>query len=220
MLSKTPTKGNLNDGKTLTRNRTKGDLTDKSATKSGMIKSNTRGNLMMKKSTGNLHSTADKNDRHADRGDRNDRHANTERLNKSSSRKPATNSSSNSNKEFTRTNNHNTTREKGHKKRADNISQTIGVDELLSKDDPLIMPEPELPESIITSKAEHKLDFSDILDDRWSAFSKYLNKIDHSKILMVNKIFGKLSMSSLIGDVHKEIVENENKMKALQEVTY
>jgi hypothetical protein len=108
-----------------------------------------------------------------------------------------------------------------HPKREDNISQTIGVvnhvgDELLTKED--------LNENLIISALDKselnppKLDFQEILDDRWSGFAKYLNKYDHFKILLLNKGFGRLSMTFLLGDTHKDFIENETKIKALREV--
>lgn len=63
-----------------------------------------------------------------------------------------------------------------------------------------------------------KLDFQEILDDRWSGFAKYLNRYDHIKIIQLNKIFGKLSVTSLIGEIHKDIIENETKIKSLRDV--
>jgi hypothetical protein len=108
-----------------------------------------------------------------------------------------------------------------HPKREDNISQTIGVvnnvgDELLTKED--------LNENLIISALDKselnppKLDFQEILDDRWSGFAKYLNKYDHIKILLLNKGFGRLSITFLVGDTHKDLIENETKIKAIREV--
>lgn len=119
---------------------------------------------------------------------------------------------------------------KGHLKREDNISATICIetninDELLTKDDDFLIS--GMIQDKIEINSPLKLDFSDILDDRWSVFSKYiqnnlnfryLNRIDRQKLLEVNKVFGKLSMSSIISDYHKEIIENENKIKTLKEV--
>jgi iron-sulfur cluster repair protein YtfE (RIC family) len=65
-----------------------------------------------------------------------------------------------------------------------------------------------------------KLDFSEVIDDRWTSFSKYWNKEDHIKFLMVNKgIFGNLSIKYLISEVQKEILVNEEKIKAIRDVT-
>ncbi len=108
-----------------------------------------------------------------------------------------------------------------HPKREENISQTIGVvnhvgDELLTKED--------LNDNLIISALDKselnppKLDFQEILDDRWSGFAKYLNKYDHLKMLLLNKGFGRLSLTFLVGDTHKDFIENETKIKALREV--
>ena len=74
-------------------------------------------------------------------------------------------------------------------------------------------------ETIAVNSSSNKLDFGEILDDRWSAFGKYWNRFDHIKFLCVNKaLFGKLSITQLITEVQKEILENEAKIKALREV--
>jgi hypothetical protein len=110
-----------------------------------------------------------------------------------------------------------------HPSRHENISATIGVethnnDELLTKDDTLMISGFQDKSEINTIVNGTKLDYGEILDDRWSGFSKYLNRRDHIMTLFSNKLFGKLSVTYLITDVQKEILENEAKVKTLKEV--
>jgi hypothetical protein len=91
-------------------------------------------------------------------------------------------------------------------------------------DQPIVDEEPpnvsEFPPSVMdTTKNENKLDLAEILDDRWNLFSKFFNKYDYINHLMLNKNFGKLSVSQLINDLQIEILENENKLKQLKEVS-
>ena len=110
-----------------------------------------------------------------------------------------------------------------HPSRHENISATIGVethnnDELLTKDDTLMISGFQDKSELNTNVNGTKLDYGEILDDRWSGFSKYLNRRDHIMTLFSNKLFGKLSVTYLITDVQKEILENEAKVKTLKEV--
>lgn len=103
-----------------------------------------------------------------------------------------------------------------------NISKDIGEayhasDVIINDQDPNMIS--EFPNSVMdVTKNENKLDLAEILDDRWNLFSKYFNKIDNIKNLLLNKNFGKLSMSQLINDLQIEILESENKLKQLKEV--
>lgn len=113
-----------------------------------------------------------------------------------------------------------------HPKREDNISATIGVgvtnpaDELLTKEDSTLPNEmTQVNQTEPANNSSTKLDLNEILDDRWNGFSKYWNRLDHCKILMLNKVFGKLSITHLISDLQKEIIENEAKIKALRDVS-
>ena len=117
---------------------------------------------------------------------------------------------------------------KKHPTREENISATIGVvdthtnDELLTKDDGFMISGVsgfhDKSEIITTPINSTKLDYNEILDDRWTGFSRYLNRSDHITIMSLNKLFGKLSNTQLITEVQREILENETKIKAIREV--
>jgi hypothetical protein len=109
-----------------------------------------------------------------------------------------------------------------HPSRQENISATIGVethnnDELLTKEESFIISGFQDKTEILPTSGP-KLDYAEILDDRWTSFSKYLNRKDQIGVLFLNKLFGKLSLTHLITEVQKDILENEAKIKALRDV--
>jgi len=109
-----------------------------------------------------------------------------------------------------------------HPSRFENISVTIGVethnnDELLTKEESFCITGFQDKTEILPTTVS-KLDYAEILDDRWTSFSKYLNRKDQLNVLFSNKLFGKLSVTHLITEVQKDILENESKIKALRDV--
>ena len=103
-----------------------------------------------------------------------------------------------------------------------NISKDIGIgfhesDGIINDEDPKMIS--EFPTSVMdVTKTENKLDFAEVLDDRWSLFSKYFLKHDYINNLLINKNFGKLSILHLISLLETEQQETELKLNNLKEV--
>jgi len=61
------------------------------------------------------------------------------------------------------------------------------------------------------------IDIDDILDDKWSVFSSYLNKNDLLNLMLVNKKLCKLSASKFLSDNKSDVTKYNEKIKHIKE---
>jgi hypothetical protein len=150
-MTRTPTQGKLNDtegSKSLKRNTTTKNVTEKT---NPLIKSSTKANLSAVKTT-----------------------------EKSKSSTKEITGTSTPNQNVTVNTNTNTTQQNGHHPtRSENISGVIGVetqninnDELLTKEDPMIVSSFQDKTEMSNVNNVSKIDYNEVLEDKWSCFSK------------------------------------------------
>jgi hypothetical protein len=61
-----------------------------------------------------------------------------------------------------------------------------------------------------------KLEYEEILDDKWCSFTKYFNIYDLIKVLMLNKKFGRYTINKLMSNFEEEILAFEQKLIQLE----